>query len=416
MQVLLAHPTTNQFFRHLATSLYEHKLLGVPATCFNWRAEKWQRFSMYLPSGLRRELMRRSFSEKWAGRMISRPGLEVARLLSVRMGWHSWLAHQRGWCCLDAVYQDFDRWLAKQLTERKDDLDAVYAYEDSSFAVFKRAKELGKHRVYDLPIAYWQTLRTLLGEEKERLPEWKVTLGGGVEDSEAKLERKTQEMELAEVVVCPSHFVVNSLPEEVRLHKKIVMAPFGSPQTTPNEAQTNHLRSSRMRVLFAGSMSQRKGLGDLMAAMKLLNRSDVELVVMGSLQAPMDFYSSQYEGFTYEPGRPHHMVLELMRSCDVFCLPSIVEGRALVMQEAMSQGLPLIITSNTGGEDLIEEGVTGSLVPIRSPEQIAEKIAWFADHRDMLPDMAEAAKAKAAGFTWYHYGKTIAEAISKLKS
>src|SRR5690606_39238450 len=97
--------------------------------------------------------------------------------------------------------------------------------------------------------------------------------------------------------------------------------------------------------------------------------------VLGSMQSSFDFYKDKIKrGFIYEKGRPHEEVLKLMKSCDVFCLPSIVEGRALVMQEAMSQGLPLIITPNTGGEDLIKNGETGFLVPIRSPEVIAEKI------------------------------------------
>jgi glycosyltransferase involved in cell wall biosynthesis len=158
-------------------------------------------------------------------------------------------------------------------------------------------------------------------------------------------------------------------------------------------------------------MSQRKGLGDLFAAMRMLDRRDVELVIMGTPQAPMEFYSNEFAGFTYEPNRPHAEVLELMLGCDVFCLPSIVEGRALVMQEAMSRGLPLIITPNTGGEDLIEEGVTGFLVPIRRADRIADRIAWFADNRPALCEMSRAAQAKAGQLTWDAYGKTIADAI-----
>ena len=103
-----------------------------------------------------------------------------------------------------------------------------------------------------------------------------------------------------------------------------------------------------------------------------------------------------------------------MRTCDVFCLPSIVEGRALVMQEAMSQGLPLIITPNTGGEDLIDEGSTGFLVAIRRADLIAEKIAWLADHRPVLAEMSRAAQTKASQLTWAVYGQTIANAIKNL--
>src|SRR3989442_15995027 len=111
--------------------------------------------------------------------------------------------------------------------------------------------------------------------------------------------------------------------------------------------------------------------------MKLVKPSDAELVVMGSLILPMQFYRNQCEHFIYEPPRPHPEVLRLMRTCDVLVLPSIVEGRALVQQEAMACGLPVIATKNAGGDDLIEEGRTGFLVPIRSPETIAEKINWL---------------------------------------
>ena len=73
-----------------------------------------------------------------------------------------------------------------------------------------------------------------------------------------------------------------------------------------------------------------------------------------------------------------------MRTCDIFCLPSIVEGRALVIQEAMSQGLPIIITANTGAEDLVVAEETGFLVPIRNAEAIAEKINWFITNRTKI--------------------------------
>jgi glycosyltransferase involved in cell wall biosynthesis len=96
-----------------------------------------------------------------------------------------------------------------------------------------------------------------------------------------------------------------------------------------------------------------------------------------------------------------------MRSCDVFALPSIIEGRALVQQEAMSQGLPLIVTANAGGSDLIEAGETGFLTPIRSPESIAENIEWFLQHREELPRMAERAKSKARSYSWRAYAKAI---------
>lgn len=286
----------------------------------------------------------------------------------------------------------------------------MYGYEDSALYCFRRAKELKLKAAYDLPIAHWSVVRRLIQEEADLRPAWRPTLMG-VADSKQKLERKDEELELADVIVCPSRFVVDSLPNAIRERKRVVLTPFGSP--TIGLKKQSHLLGRPLRVLFAGLLSQRKGLADLLAAVRMLDRKDVELIVMGRPLASMDFYR-QYAIFTFEAGRPHSAVLDLMRSCDVFCLPSIVEGRALVIQEAMSQGLPVIITPNTGADDVVTEGVNGFVVPIRAPERIAEKIAWFADHRDQIPSMGEAAQRAAERFTWEAYCQTIISNISSL--
>jgi len=74
----------------------------------------------------------------------------------------------------------------------------------------------------------WETAQRLLREEVERYPDWEPTLGG-TRDSQEKLARKTRELELAELVICPSRFVLESLPEEARAQKKCVCVAFGSP-------------------------------------------------------------------------------------------------------------------------------------------------------------------------------------------
>lgn len=336
------------------------------------------------------------------------PVRECVRLAAAKLGCKWLTRHETGWASVDSVYGSLDRAVSDYVRQAGSRLNGIYGYEDGAWLSFRMAKELGIKRFYDLPIAYWQTAHQLLLEESERLPGWAPTLGG-LRDSPAKLERKTEELELAQAVICPSSFVANSLPATVRKRKQVVIAPFGSPvKANRKQAAT---QNGKLRVLFAGSMTQRKGLGDLFAGIKQLNRQDVELVVMGAPQIGMEFYRSELSHFTHEPTRPHAQVLDLMRQCDVFCLPSIVEGRALVMQEAMSQGLPLIITPNTGGEDLIEEGVTGFLTPIRRPDLIAERIAWFADNRSRLPEMSLAAQKKADTLTWEAYGQIIVNAV-----
>jgi glycosyltransferase involved in cell wall biosynthesis len=416
MKIVVSHPTGNRNVRGVISGLLKKDMLAEFNTTLATNPDaSWLRL---LPARIRQEFLRRTFPID--GRLINtHPGRELARMILPKIGLSNMVEHESGWASVDSVYQDFDKTVAKRLSKlvEKNKISAVYGYEDGALATFTAAKELGLKCIYDLPIAYWETGRKLMKEEAERLPQWAPTLGGGIMDSEQKLERKTLELELADVVVGPGDFVIDSIPAWA-LKKKLIMSPFGSPVSfNGNEDIKKTDNTGRpLRVLFAGSLGQRKGLGDLFEAIRLLNSKDIELVIMGSLLAPMDFYRNELSEFTFEAGRPHHEVLQLMRSCDIFCLPSIVEGRALVMQEAMSQGLPLIITPNTGGEDLIKEGETGFLVPIRSPHIIAEKLEWFLQNRDKIKEMSSLAKKHANNYTWEDYSNKIVNEVLEFLS
>ncbi|CAM4121851.1 Glycosyl transferases group 1 [Pedobacter westerhofensis] len=413
MKIVVTHPTGNRNLRAVISSFEEAGILAGFNTTLAVNPNSF--LVGMLPEKIRKEFVRRSYPVDFS-HVNTRPLLELSRNILPKIGFKGAAAHESGFASVDKVYEDLDKATAASLGKlvKIRQLTAVYAYEDGALATFTKAKKLGLKCIYDLPIAYWETLRRLMFEEAERLPNWVPTLGGGIRDSQAKLDRKTRELEMADVVVGPGKFVLDSLPAWAS-DKKLIMSPFGSPVAVDGEETINNIDYKRpLRVLFAGSLGQRKGLGDLFKAVSMLDPNKIELVVMGSLLAPLEFYKAQLPNFSYEKGRPNAQVLELMRSCDVFCLPSIVEGRALVMQEAMSQGLPLLITPNTGGEDLVIQGETGFLVPIRSPEQLAEHLNWYIEHREETKEMGAKAKAHAANYTWKGYGDTIVSDLKEL--
>jgi glycosyltransferase involved in cell wall biosynthesis len=69
---------------------------------------------------------------------------------------------------------------------------------------------------------------------------------------------------------------------------------------------------------------------------------------------------------------------------DVFVLPTLQDGFAVVLTQALAAGLPLITSTNCAGPDLIKSGVNGWVVPIRSPETLAERLHWLDQHRQEL--------------------------------
>ncbi len=410
--ILLAHPIGNANVRAVLRALDDAGLLAKFVTALGW--SDVSPLVQGLPPTLRSQMARRSYELPHYQIKVF-PVREIVRLLAQKMGQRWLIEHERGWASIDRVWREIDKFAADSLrkSHRNQSIRAVYAYEDCAERLFETAEELHLRRIYDLPIAYWQTAQRLLREEAQRYPEWEPTLGG-TRDSEEKLARKTRELELAELVICPSTFVLDSLPESARASKSCVVAPFGSPSLEQAERAERKSNERPMRILFAGSLTQRKGLADLFAAMKLVASKEIELIVMGSLLRPLAWYREQFSGFVYEAPRPHRDVLRLMRTCDLLILPSIVEGRALVQQEAMACGLPLIVTRNAGGDDLIVEGETGFLVPIRAPEAIAEKINWCAANRASIPGMAIAAQRRASELTWHGYGEKVVAAIRSL--
>lgn len=409
--ILVAHPFGNANVRAVLSALNNAERLSRFVTTVGWSTES--PVFRGLPDELRSRAARRSYDLPHY-KIKVHPSREILRHFATKFKLNWLLEHERGRASIDRVWTELDAFAADYLRKNHErhKITAVYAYEDCAERLFETARELGLRRVYDLPIAYWETAQRLLGEEAQRYPEWEPTLIG-TRDSPAKLARKTRELDLAEAVICPSAFVLESLPAATRESKSCVVVPFGSPPSA--EISAGDSRAGRpLRVLFAGALTQRKGLADLFAAMKLLRTKSAELVVMGTALQPLAWYRKQFPDLIYEAPRAHEAVLDLMRSCDLLALPSIVEGRALVQQEAMACGLPLIATRNAGGDDLIIEGETGFLVPIRSPQALAEKIDWCAGHRAEVRGMGLAAQKRAAELTWDEYGAKVVHAIESL--
>ena len=80
----------------------------------------------------------------------------------------------------------------------------------------------------------------------------------------------------------------------------------------------------------------------------------------------------------------------------------------------MSSGLPVITTPNCAGPDLIEDGVTGFIVPIRDTDAICEKLAWIHDNPQEAIEMGRRARERVAALTEPDYRRRFAERIYKI--
>src|SRR6185312_3813810 len=88
-------------------------------------------------------------------------------------------------------------------------------------------------------------------------------------------------------------------------------------------------------------------------------------------------------------------VPELLAACDVFALSSIAEGMPVTLLEAMAANLPVVSTKVGGIASVVESGVTGTLVPARDPQALANAMAAYVADRDLRRQHGSAGHARA---------------------
>ncbi len=395
-RLVLSHPTGSAFVREAATALAEAGLLGEFQTTLAFFWSRW-------PG----ELRRRVYLEALRKFTQRHPLRETVRLLAVRFGWDFLARHEHGWASVDAVYRSLDRKVARSLNPTK--TSAVYCYEDGALETFRAAERLGIRRIYDLPIGYWRAARRILSEEAGRRPEWACTIQG-LRDSDEKLERKDEELSLAEHIIVASSFTARTLEECPFRLAPISVIPYGA--DAPGAERSQVRRDGPLRVLFVGSLSQRKGIAEVFEAVDSMGRH-AELTVIGRKTGgdckPLDEALSRCR---WIPSLPRERILEEMRGHDVLVFPSLFEGFGLVVTEALSQGLPVITTNRTCGPDVLNEGIEGFLVPTSNPHAIIEKLDLLHCDRERLAAMSEAARKKAEKLSWEDYRQKIIKVVS----
>ena len=99
----------------------------------------------------------------------------------------------------------------------------------------------------------------------------------------------------------------------------------------------------------------------------------------------------------------------------VFCLASIEEGLAMVIPQAMACGLPVICTDNSGGSDIVRDGVDGWVIPAQNVDLISKRIRSLYISDDLRKKMSMSAIDRVSnGFAWRDYGVRAAEIYSSL--
>jgi alpha-maltose-1-phosphate synthase len=281
------------------------------------------------------------------------------------------------------LYPLFDRWV-RSLMRPGQHLITSFAFAN---AATRWSKEHGGKTFIDAENSHPRYFWELLSEEQKR---WKSPYPPV---SRYFNQRGLESVQQCDYIFASSTFVRDSFLDKGWEPRRVFLyaLPVNLEWFKPAEAERPESRP--LTLLNTGALCLRKGTPYLLEAFRLMRkkepsavlrlsqlvRDDAKEVLRQFADLPIDWAPGL--NLRFEDQRQRYV--ERFQTSDIFVFPSIEDGFAVVVAEALACGLPVITTRNTGASDLILPGENGEIVPIRDPEAVAEAVLkWWAKIRE----------------------------------
>lgn len=217
--------------------------------------------------------------------------------------------------------------------------------------------------------------------------------------------REVEEYALADMVVTGSQAAAASFAPNGVAAAKVAVNPYGVDLGRFGAIRPQRREGGKLCVLFVGQVGVRKGVPWLIEAFDRLG-GGAKLRLVGPVDSAFKAYLARrtLDGITLT-GPKHGTELEQeFARADIFCLPSIEEGLALVVLQALAAGLPVVASHPTGAGDIA--AAQPLLVPPADAEALAGALAALGQDPERRVHLSTLGpKAVSSGFTWDDYGR-----------
>ena len=298
----------------------------------------------------------------------------------------------------------FDRWTSAHIDREVQGYpDAFIAISGAGLVTGRHVQEHGGKFICDRGSTHQRFQDAVVFEEYKR---W------GVPAPMAKphiLIREEAIYAQADAITVPSTVARRSFIEMGVASDKVHVIPYGVrlDKFTPAENEADGPDQNSFNVVFAGSVSLRKGIPYLLQSFAALRHPHKRLTVVGHISSDIRELLGRLpiDHVTFAGSISHVQLALKMARSDVLVLPSVEEGLALVQGQAMASGCPVIATVATGAEDLFADGVEGFIVPDRDTSALTLRIQQLADDVPLRNSMRLAAQERVKNLGgWDTYG------------
>lgn len=288
----------------------------------------------------------------------------------------------------------FDAAVARAL--RRSDGDFVHALPGQAWRTFESARRLGQKTVLNHASGPPRLQMEALAGEYARVGLAQDKFHGY---DAAYRAREDHEYALADFHCAASSVVRNQLISVGVAGDKIWVVPYAADLRRFHKPSPGATRDPH-RVIFAGQLTQRKGLRVLLEAAALVRQSIPITVglygpVLPDILPDLERYASQ--PWLSRAGPVSQIELAgIFQKAAVLVLPSWEEAFGLVVPQALNCGLPCIVSDRVGAADVITNRINGSVFPAGDAAALAGEIAWWIQNppRTQIPELAWDTPAK----------------------
>jgi glycosyltransferase involved in cell wall biosynthesis len=247
----------------------------------------------------------------------------------------------------------------------------------------------------------------IICDEQQRWPDYAAS---PVAVSRAYFDRLKKEWQLADAIIVNSEWsrdcnIAKGAPPE-----KIEVVPLAY----ESNARMNPVKRSVAKpcqILWIGRVTLQKGIQYLVEAARLLADKPVEFLICGDAAITSRAMAAAPGNIRWLGKITHVQKNALFSSATAFVLPTVSDGFAITQLEAFAHGLPVIVTPNCG--QVVEDGVTGFIVPPRDPGTLAAAIGRFIDDPGLSAKMSPRCTEAVQAFSIDAYGQRLVEIIEK---
>jgi glycosyltransferase involved in cell wall biosynthesis len=296
------------------------------------------------------------------------------------------LARQNGWTLISRRNEWFQKQAVGQLAHNHNgNQHTVFAYSYAAREIFEFARARG-----------W---RTVLGQIDPGPAEERIVAGLQSPIAHTHWEPAPKvywdnwrdECSLADRILVNSNWSRDALIAEGVAAEKIMVIPLAYEAAKDTSSFQRHYPRAfngerPLRVLFLGQVNLRKGVAQLLEAVKLLLREHVEFWFVGPMQISVPQDLKLHPQIRWLGVAPRVSVESYYRDADVFILPTLSDGFGLTQLEAQAWKLPVIASRYCG--EVVRDHVNGIVLEEVSGEAIAEVIRGFLRSPEKLSAMS----------------------------